>query len=399
MKQAAEIRVLLDRLAKRFEVDERTSDGVGQGWGQFLDDPRPNTQIGPYGTSAGLIVSALAERRGESLAPRFSQQMDCWWSQWKAGTGEGHRLLCQNLRLAMFYLALKTSHVLDSTGTTIEVKNEILSRMLPEHLWGNYWLSPSARDQTPRAFPSAILVIALTLLEPHDPNLHERLRECAEVLEDRLIGTSDLPILHAAAAAAAILAIKSRSISATAFRRIRAVALSGKGSLGDLSVYFFDYRYAPDEGSGYDRDYFIVPPQLMLGIAGYQECAPVSLRVRAESVVKALSRTMDENDGLYRTDPEQRISTHNQAWAAILLHLAASAPKLSRVGSRIWYWFRRESWLTDFVLPLLVLFLSVSANVYWRDKGFWCNVLTTISVVIFSGLFAKVGISRVLRGR
>jgi hypothetical protein len=209
-----------------------------------------------------------------------------------------------------------------------------------------------------------------------------------------------LPVLHAAAAATAILAVKGPSTSSKVRRRIRMLSLSGQGSLGDLGVYFYDYKYSPDQKNR--RDYFIVPAQLMLGIAGYQDSAPAALRVRAESVATALHKSMSANGGVYLTEPQQRTSTKNQAWAAILLSLALTNPKLSRLGSRIWYGIRRErrpTWLTESVLPLLVLFLSISASVYFRDEGRWINTLTTVNVFFWSSVYGRVWVDRVFLGR
>jgi hypothetical protein len=167
-----------------------------------------------------------------------------------------------------------------------------------------------------------------------------------------------------------------------------------------LGVYFYDYRYSPDQEN--PHDYFIVPAQLMLGIAGYQESAPASLRVRAESVATALYKSMSANGGVYQTEPQQRISTKNQAWAATLLSLALASPRLSRLRSRIWYGIRRErrpTWLTEVALPLLMLVLSIGASVYFRDEGRWINVLTTVNLFFWSSVYGRVWVDRVFPGR
>src|SRR5260370_27882122 len=129
---AAEVGVVLNQLAQRFENAEEPAEGLpsAHGWGQFLDDPKTHHQTGPYGTSAGLIVSALAGRAPQALEPRIGNLARSWWDDWKNGNATGRRLFCQTPRLAFFFLGLRLSQILDTTGTCAEVE-EALFRPSP----------------------------------------------------------------------------------------------------------------------------------------------------------------------------------------------------------------------------------------------------------------------------
>ena len=83
MVEVAELNDLLDRLARRFEDADQAYDAENdaRGWGQFLDAPKRHSQIGPYGTSAGIIVLSLAGR-GQSVLTRQATALLCrWWKR------------------------------------------------------------------------------------------------------------------------------------------------------------------------------------------------------------------------------------------------------------------------------------------------------------------------------
>jgi hypothetical protein len=402
--EAAEINVVLDRLAQRFENAEQPAEGVPTacGWGQFLDDPKAHRQTGPYGTSAGLIVSALAGR-GTAALQRVAPLVTFWWKQWEGGGAEGRRLFCQTPRLAFFYLGLRLSHILDDDGVCAAVREELLRRTLPSGMWGNYWTAANVLDQTPRLFCSSMVVLSLTLLENASPDLLGRLEAAIRAIEDSLIGNKDIPLLHAAAASAAILSVRGGAVSPQVKRRIRHVAWSTRANLGDLGVYFYDYQFATGSGSTeFGRDYFIVPSELLVGIAGLQRGAPVALRERAETAAKALLTSIRTNNGAYRSDPEQRISSKNQAWAALLLYSSIAPPTSSGALARIAYELRKErngNWFTEVVFPLFSLCAITAEIVLFRDAGALVNVFTGIGGIIIGGLYGSTLLRNLFPGR
>jgi hypothetical protein len=401
--ETAEINVVLDRLAQRFENAEQPAEGVPAacGWGQFLDDPKAHRQTGSYGTSAGLIVSALASR-GTAALQRVAPLVTFWWKEWGGGA-EGRRLFCQTPRLAFFYLALRLSHILDDDGVCSDVREELLRRTLPSGMWGNYWTAPTVLDQTPRLFCSSMVVLSLTLLEDVSPDLLRRLEPAIRAIEDSLIGDKDIPLLHSAAACAAILSVRGGAVSPKVKGRIRHVAWSTRANLGDLGVYFYDYQVGAGGGSTeFGRDYFIVPSELLVGIGGLQRGAPVALRERAETAAKALLANIRTNNGAYRSDPEQRISSKNQAWAALLLCLSIAPPTTHGAFARIVYELIKErngNWFTEVVFPLLSVCAITTEIVLFRDAGAPVNVFTGVGGIIIGGLYGTTFLRKWFPGR
>ena len=400
----AEVSVVLDRLARRFENAEQPVEGCPGlvGWGQFLDDPVTHRQTGPFGTSAGLIVSALAGRGTAALASRLVALPTLWWNQWQAQESDGYRLFCQTLRLAFFYLALKISGILDENGIRSQVQEELLRRSLPSGLWGNYWASDAVRDQTPRLFCSSVVVLCLSILEEVPQPLAARLEPALRGIEDRLLGDADLPLLHVAAASAAVLAARGTKISSKVRKRIRKSAWSLRAQVGDLSVYFYDFQYADSYGHVHvGRDYFIVPPEILMGIAGFEPGAPAALRQRAEAAAKALLANIRTNQGVYRPDQEQRVSSKNQAWAALLLSLSLAPAPGSKIG-KLLYGLRKErtgNWFTEAVFPLLSLLAITSEIVFFRDLGPLVNVATGLGGLFVSALYGPTFLRKWFPGR
>jgi hypothetical protein len=271
-------------------------------------------------------------------------------------------------------------------------------------MWGNYRTSPTLLDQTPRPFCTAIVLLSIALLSDVPARTLKRIEPALRQLEDVLIGDKDMPLLHAAAVSAAILAVRKHRVSPRVRKRIRQIAWTTRAGIADLGVYFYDYQWSSD-GSIIDfgRDYFIVPSEVLLGIAGMQQGAPVPLRARAEDTAKALLANMSAHEGVYRPDSEQRVSTKNQAWSAMLLYLASRAPTLAGgIGGKFWYELRRErkgNWFTEIGFPLLSLCLIAGLNVAAKDLGTFVSVLATIGMIIIGGLYGSTFLRKWFPGR
>src|SRR5205807_2217988 len=112
--------------------------GDAAGWGQFLDGPVANTQIGLYGTSAGILVRALAGRANSPLGDKVLKLAHQWWQQ-RDSDARAREILGQTLRLAFLNLALRTSDPNQRFELTREVGKTLRQRILGEMMWGNYW--------------------------------------------------------------------------------------------------------------------------------------------------------------------------------------------------------------------------------------------------------------------
>jgi hypothetical protein len=406
-----EISIFIDGLARKFEnsahaESDNGDPGNGVGWGQFLDGPPLQTQIGPYGTCSGMLVRALAGRGSDQLAQHAGQLLNLWWGLRKTKEEE-MKLFSQTTRVAILLLALRIAN-LESTQVTLSEAHEyLLSTLRPDKMWGNYAIPAMVEDATPRLFPTAIALLSFALFrEEHSP-LPDELQLCAEKLEERLLGTKDLPALHIAAAAAAILAVKNGKASKKIKDYIKKWAYATQPSLPDLGVYFYDLEFPNSAGDrNYDRDYFILPTEILLGIAGFQRGAPTYLRLRAESSLAALVENLRGYDGFYRPDKEQRLSSLNQAWVTMYLALAT----INHSGPGYWSRFcfsllrqRPDAFWTDAILLLScssgVVLASVARFPVISSKSLTVNALAAILAFIAGRFYAPPFLRKVFTGR
>lgn len=405
MVEVADLKDLLDRLARRFEDAAQASEEArdGRGWGQFLDAPKRHRQVGPYGTSAGIIVLSLADR-GQSVLTRQATALLCHWWKRRKDDAYAHQRFVQTTRLAFLNLALRLSGVPDTDGTRAEVEKALIERLLPSGMWGNYWISNSICDPTPRLFPSAIALLSFTLLRDAPLPTSEKVISVAARLEEKLSLSRRLPLLEAAAASAAILSAKGTSISRSAISRVADNALSSRPGLGERGVYFYDYEYSPDEQGEalFGRDYFFIPTEILLGIAGFQPGAPSGARLMGEVVRSALADNLRQNEDAYRPAEGERLSCVDQAWAAILLKLSSLGQKPPSVRAKLCYALlrrRREGWFMSRAFPALSMLVVTAFNALLKDAGPLSNVLAALATLIIGGLYGAPVLRRLIPGR
>lgn len=333
----AELRVLIDGLARRFENRVHVlalQHGEGAGWGQFLDDPTRQTQVGPYGTSAGLIVRGLAQRGPDQLAGKVATLVDSWWQIRGSDTSQ-KKLWSQVTRVAMIHLALRLAGIPAAQKTLESVRETLLLMLRTDGMWGNYVIPDVLEDASPRLFTTAIAILSFTLFLPESEAVPQQLIRAADRLEEKFLGTKELPRLHVAALCAAILSAKRTTTSKDVTKKMEVLAYATQPALPDLGVYFYDYEFPDDDARpAYDRDYFIMPTEVLLGIGGLQFGAPAYLKLRSELSLYALLKNIAGFDGFYRPDNEQRVSSLNQSWVAIYLALASDHLERASVVSR-----------------------------------------------------------------
>ncbi len=393
-----EINDILDRLAQRFESGVQTVNGSPdyRGWGQFLDAPKLHNQVGPYGTSAGLIVLTLAGRGASILTQQARSLLENWWRNFREtsnSSGYAMRRFIQNPRLAFLNLALRLATASNDDPTTrSDVESSLLNRTLPTGLWGDYWFSERLHDQTPRPFCSAMALLSFSLLRDERQPSNNKLEIVAKQLEEKLKGSRDLPLFHSAAIAAAVLTTPKTVVTRGAITKLTDIALRGPRGLGERAAYFYDYEYIdyPNEKPKFGRDYFFVPTDGLIAIAGLQRGAPPELRFLAEAIVLNLIKNMGENAGAYRPGPGERLSSVDQAWAALLLKLAYRQSFSSDVTERVAYELRRQradNWLTDTALPVFSMLSVTLGNVILKDASLLSSSLAAIAAVVIGGLY------------
>jgi hypothetical protein len=417
-----ELRALIDGLARRFEnrpqkdTDFRHFGAVG--WGQFLDGTPSHNQVGPYGTCSGIITRALAHRGADKLDQAVDPLLEKWWEE---RDNRSAKFLGQTIRLAMLHLAIRLKADNRLSGLQKSIESALLDHVRPDGMWGNFLMPGDIEDPSPRLIATSLVVLSFTLFRPSTEPCPETLSKAVERLEDRILGTENLPRLHLAVAAAAITSIPGRPPSSRARSKINKLAYATQVSLPELGVHFYDYEFAAPNNQDADQlhefktDYLIIPTEVVLGIAGYQPNAPLYLRYRAETTLNLLVKNLQGFDGFYRPDNEQRISSVNQCWVAMYLALAerredTKRPLLGsvwRLPARCAFELIRQRpdkfWLDS--LMLVLCGISVLVVSFAPSEGVSFPLLFTMklcaAILAFAAgrLYAPIFVKRVFRER
>jgi hypothetical protein len=174
------------------------------------------------------------------------------------------------------------------------------------------------------------------------------------------------------------------------------------GDLNRQETYWFDFEFLPDSKKRiYSRDYFIVSPEMLLAIAGFQSGAPSSLRLMAERSVDALVSNLRLNGNVYKPSEGARISTIDQAWAAMLLSAAASRHEPPNVLSKLKYEFlrnRKDNWFTGKFLPVFSPPFVVAANVVLSGAGLTTRIFSALALSMVLSLYGPRYLRRLLPG-
>jgi hypothetical protein len=173
--------------------------------------------------------------------------------------------------------------------------------------------------------------------------------------------------------------------------------------VSDTATYYLDYVYAdPNDGTPHSRrDFIIIPTEFPLAIAGFQRNAPAALRLRAGAIVTALYELLETVPHVYKSSSEERISTKNQAWAALALGEALRAKPLR--GMLPWAWHelvRLRSWpKTEKLLTLVSTLLVVGLTATLAADSTYQKALLGIGSYVLYALYRPVLIGRIFPGR
>lgn len=411
MTKAGEIVELLDILARRFENAEQRDPQLRGGkviagtcgWGQFLDASKLHRQVGPYGTSAGLLVLGLAGRGPSALTQQASKLLRHWWDNQNADE-YAHERLVQTVRLAFLNLAMRLSGLPECVTISIEIERALAQRLLPAGMWGNFWINERNHDASPRVFPSAISLLSFSLLREDPSSAGPAVLQVADRLEDKLLSSKSLSMLEVYAASAAIMATKRALVSRRAQWRLSGIARESRHGFGERPAYFYDYEYSPGTAghTRFGRDYFIISAEILLGIAGFQPGAPSALRLRAESSLRTLIENIRLNQGAYRPEGVERLHSKEQAWAAILLKVSSDQYQPPGRPARILYALLRErrgNWFWNNVFPVGSLLLMTALNVVAQQAGLLVSVVGAVGLAVISALFGSKYVRKLFPGR
>ena len=272
MLQSAQIVVILDRLARRFEDEVEIDPNCSEvrGWGQFLKMEKSHFQMGLYGTASGLIALQLANRGSSETLKQALKTLQLWWNDRQDVAQQPGQWFLQTLRVAYLYMALDCLNDESATSLRQELGQSLWNSQLPGGQWGNYWQSKEEHDQTPRVLTTAVVIIAFLISQKADSNARKRLTPAAEWLESQVVSGLELAPLPKIAAITALVALYGKHVSKDVRKAADRIARRAAPELGDLGVYFCNYRYnSKSSEKQWGRDYFIVPRATLLAIGGY----------------------------------------------------------------------------------------------------------------------------------
>jgi len=400
----------LSQMAELFEHALLTTPAQ-TGWGQFLDAARRHEQIGLYGTSAGVIVRCLAQRGADATTIQTAQALRTYWTN--RDDDYGARRLVQTPRLALLHLAFATlEQTPENAAATNQTRDELLRRQLPSSLWGNYWIDANHNDDTPRAFVSALVLLALAASTPPTAQPAAQpaaLLNAANSLEGLLVSTPSLPPHVSVASFASILLARSTAPIRSLTRRMNAIARARPIGLDDQALYFYDYQYRnPANGQiESDRDYVIVPAEALYGIAGFVPNSPIALRLRAESVLSLMQSNIATNRGAFRPTSDERLTTVNQAWCALFLSFALRASEHTSIYNQVMYFLLREregNALMNFWFPAVTSLIAVALAGVLMELDLpsdWLNVaaklFTPMGLLVIGDINGEMVIRRLWR--
>lgn len=403
MVEAPELKEYLSNLAQRFEdvAQNQTLVLNAQGWGQFLDAPKRHRQIGLYGTAAGVIVLALAERGQSILMQQAVTFLVHVWEHHEAEKSY-HKYLVQNLRLAILNLALRVSKSPGTDSVCSQIEEVLMERILPSGLWGNYWINDRLHDPTPRIVPSAIVLLSFSLFHNASQPMDSRLMRAADLLEEKLALPKGFTFLEEAAISTAVLAAKSSLGKHKAISRIAEIARSSESSFNEQAVYFYDYEYSPDSTGQtlFSRDYFILPEEVFFSLAGFLSSAPIDLQLRAEATLNKLLENFSQNSYSYRSAKNERLTSLDQAWAAIFLKVALDGRGKLGFFRRFAYELRRQrkdNWYTATLIPFISVFIVAILSVVATSSSLLIQIVAAFATLTIGGLYGPLVIKLFLR--
>jgi hypothetical protein len=329
---ANRVRSALGQLADRFTAQEQAA-GNHRGWGQFLDVPREHLQIGSYGTASALLALALANRTNLISA----DNAECLSEKWAGAVSP--RRSSQTLRLAFTHLALrgiraksggKLPDQLEAIYT--DIRQQLLSRCINNNAWGDWWVNASMHDREPSVFTSSIVVLSFAILEHDTAAIPGTIDNAVREIESNLQG-GQLSTQQSAAALAALAAYRRGTATASARAKLKDLCSKWAEDRTYPLIHFYDFRFTDARGHvQYDRDYFIVPRGVLLGIASiYWSGADWRLRLEADRIINLFLQNVDQHNGLYKVQSDQYAATKDQAWVALLLALNQEISGVARL--------------------------------------------------------------------
>ena len=238
------VRAISDIVTAAVRTEPSNADLAG--WGQFLEPNSPVVQIGPYGTSAGIVVNQIAYPHSPVEA-RVRAQLHAFWAERPAG-----KFYRQNVRLAFAVLALGKAAQPELIALRDEVATELRNRQLGDGSW-----SDATADAVGRPDATAWAVLALKRAGGSDAAVERG----AKWLANRVQGSGRVQLLSSIGTAAAILG-HSEPASVPGLRRMGFEILEKNGVTREEFDLLFRLRRASGWILGADERLSLFPSLL-----------------------------------------------------------------------------------------------------------------------------------------
>jgi hypothetical protein len=304
------------------------------GWGQFIGQSN-RSQVGLYGTSAGLISVSLAY--GPDRIPRAAADYLAWlWNERDVPGSAGARNFALTARRAFFLMALRLCKHPNLEAVASDADRELRQRILPDGLFVGWQIDASTRGATGNDTATCLGILAYALTGSRT-DIPPEIQRAATVLQARLDGApSSNTGLRKFSLCALSLALDHTSLRP----RIRQLISRSKltpDTRGQDTLDFWDYDYKAAEGFVSRRDYFHVPADaidILLACGLYVD------KDQQHSALKLADEAANSfiESGLFFGGRDKATSL-SQAWIALALKhskllLEAEANRKSDILSR-----------------------------------------------------------------
>ena len=328
-----------------------------------------------------------ANRCASAVVKQTLKTLQFWWEQRQDTEQQPGQWFLQTLRVAYLHMAL--SSIKDDSANLLrqEVAKRLWDTQLPGGQWGHYWESEEEHDQTPQVLTTAVVIISFLIFSRADSDARQRFRKAAEWLESKVVSGIDLAPLPRIAAITALVAISGKHVSKNVRNKANRIARSPNPELGDLGVYFCDFRYYSNGSLQWDRDYFIVPKAILLAVGGFLPNAPAFLRLRAERILDTLVPELEKSEFLYKPEPDRAAASKDNAWLALLLKLAKNqSSQTLGLQTRLTYGLFRERgpgfwWDRFFPVAAMLTITGIAASAKYVDSLF-VHICVSLGVLI-----------------
>ena len=312
-KLKVQIRDLFIKTAISLDTNRRA-------WGQFLDDSRSNTQYGVYGTSAGIQALTLCDYSVDhaliSGASRTLQEV--------FEIREGEIIFLKHDDIFILYKMAYLAEATQPGQSTLEKckpLSEIISKVLPQTGWGDFYYSENERDEHPKVAATAVALLAISRYrEFHiDRACEYSIRFlCTRLLENGSLGPHEYALaalaLHEYKDTGARVSEYATSVQTCRDRMIEWARTRRAKDIGDSRVYYYSTCM---EGHRENR-YLFYFPDCLVALALLRHENPSQARRYVLRVVRHFALQTIDKYG-YVAKATGKISSVDQLWIVRLM--------------------------------------------------------------------------------